>query len=558
MTISKIHVLYDEAQGTWHNVFEAPGLNGIPVRAVVPREMQEPRRVARALLNAGATISLDDIALSLVAAAIEADAPIVHQRAQVGWLPRGAAFVSLNHVANHPLNQVTYAAPEKAASAIGAEAQSRGTLEGWQQLIAIAQHSTAMIVCLCATFAAPLLWLLKRPSFGLVLVGPTRWGKTTAQVVGASAQGHGQAEDLPNLNATSAGLLALAKATNDHALFIDEIGTARGPKRDIYVTLRDSTYALMSGRDVIRHPSWTGLGSGSPSTFRVIVVLSSEHSPDIWAARNGETRDPGETARLIGLPLAALGATIFDRPPADVSAANRAGWERTQLARLHNGMPRQRGVAFARYLDAIVRRPKETAARARRLITRFETDVAPASTSPVARDIVAKFGVQFAAGVTAADAGVLPISKRVMASAIHRACLAALNALPDPQAELRRDVERLKEGLSGASIRDATHLDGPTLRLLPQADGFFRSRGDGREYVVRAQVFSSWFATPAQVRAVLDHLAEEGYLQLSRPASQGRSNAWAQGQPLWPNGIRPRSITIFLPRGLDDLTSGAG
>jgi hypothetical protein len=261
-------------------------------------------------------------------------------------------------------------------------------------------------------------------------------GKTTAQIVGASPLGFGRSQDLPTLNSTPAGLLAAAKATNDHAFFIDEIGTARGPKRDIYVALSDSTYALMSGRDVLRHPSWTGAGGEGPSTFRVIVVLSSEHSPDTWAARNGETRDEGETARLISLPLEALGTSIFDRPPSAATEPDRLLWEREQLARLHEGLPKQRGVSFARYLDAITQKPRKTADRARDLVKRFERHLGSKASSPVARDIVSKFGIFFAGGIVSAEAGVLPIPKRVIASAIRKACLAALSALPDPHANL--------------------------------------------------------------------------------------------------------------------------
>jgi hypothetical protein len=92
--VSKIQVVNDQAEGTWHNVFEAPGVDGRPVRAVVPRENQEPLRVARELLSVGAAISAGDNDRQIIAAALRTEAPIVHRRAQVGWLPRGGRLSS--------------------------------------------------------------------------------------------------------------------------------------------------------------------------------------------------------------------------------------------------------------------------------------------------------------------------------------------------------------------------------------------------------------------------------------------------------------------------------
>ena len=133
-------------------------------------------------------------------------------------------------------------------------------------------------------------------------------------------------ESLPTLNATEAGLLETAVACNDAMLPINEVGTARGSKRDTYSTLRPFTYALTSGRDVLRHTSWTG--GGKPGTFKTILVLSSERSPDDWASHGGDQRDDGETVRLIGLPVLRPGfTTIFDRRPKDLYDDDAGRWE---------------------------------------------------------------------------------------------------------------------------------------------------------------------------------------------------------------------------------------
>lgn len=336
---------------------------------------------------------------------------------------------------------------------------------------------------------------------------------------------------------------------------INEVGTAQGKKRDIYEVLRETTYALLSGQDIIRHPSWSG-ASGGTGTFNVIALFSSEISPDAWAARNGETRDDGEMARLIGVPVLAPGCgTIFDRPPAKLSGDALAEWERAQFKRLHQELPNQRGVALRDYLDDLLQDVEGHTAKAGKLVAMFEADVATPSLSPVARDIVAKFGLLFAAGVLAADVGVLPLHRKAVGPAVRRACLAALAELPDPQGELRADLATLRERLAGGAVTNLETCSRQEERLIRNADGFRRLRegGKGEDFVVRAQVFTGWFGTPMRVRRVLEWLDNEGFLDHGRDRTATRSNEWAQKQVTWPDATRVRSVSIYAPNGVADL-----
>ena len=88
--------------------------------------------------------------------------------------------------------------------------QISGTKKCWQDLVRVARHSTAMTLALCAAFAAVLLVLVGRASFAIMLVGPSKIGKSLVQLVAASVLGYGREQDLPSLNATPAGLLAAA------------------------------------------------------------------------------------------------------------------------------------------------------------------------------------------------------------------------------------------------------------------------------------------------------------------------------------------------------------
>ena len=555
-SVRKIYQLFDEEKQIWFDVYEAPGIEGCAITAEVPREVLQPRAVCAFLLSKGAEAASVEDAVAL-AAAIATEAPVVRRAARTGWRDGHNAFVSHRFVAPEVAE---HAVLPPHCPLVGATGQLKvcGTLEGWQELIAVAQHSTAMIVALCATFAAPLVALLHRPSFALALFGPSKIGKSFIQLAAASAMGFGREKELPSLNATPSGLQAAALAFNDHMLPINEVATARGKKRDIYEVLRDTTYALLSGQDTLRHPSWSGAGGGT-GTFGVIALFSSEISPDAWAARNGETRDDGEMARLIGVPVPVLAAgwgTIFDLPSPGLSGDARAEWEKEQFKRLLEELPNQRGVAFRDYIDDLLGHVQARSARASALVAMFEAAVVTPGLSPVARDIVAKFGLLFAGGVLAVEANVLPLNRRMVGLAVRRACLAALAELPDPDSELRADLATLRERLASGAITNLETCSRQEQRLIRNADGFRKVRegGKGEEFVVRAQVFAGWFSTQLRVRRVLEWLDDEGFLDHGRDRTTGRSNEWAQKHMTWPDATRVRSVSVYAPNGLADLT----
>lgn len=175
--------------------------------------------------------------------------------------------------------------------------------------------------------------------------------------------------------------------------------------------------------------------------------------------------------------------------------------------------------------------------------------------SAVARDIVAKFGVLYAGGLLAGEAGVLPLDRMMVAQAVRRACLAALAELPDPQGELRADLATLRERLTSGAVTNLETCTRHEERLIRNADGFRRLRegGKGEDIVVRAQVFTSWFVTPMRVRQLLEWLDDEGFLDHGRDRTAKRSNEWAQKQVTWPDDTRVRSVSIYTPNGVADL-----
>ena len=194
-------------------------------------------------------------------------------------------------------------------------------------------------------------------------------------MIAGSVEGIPAENRLPNLNATNAGLLALAPIFNDHLMPVNEVSAAKGAKKDIYLALREFTYQLAEGRDLLRHPSWNK-SETQCTPFTCIFLFSSEHTPDVWAARHGELRDPGEVPRLIGVPAYSPGDfTIFDHPPDGLQDEQLRDWERDQFRKIRARVQRHRGAAMVRYAEYLIKHRKGLAKRTRALVRNFERKV---------------------------------------------------------------------------------------------------------------------------------------------------------------------------------------
>lgn len=551
--IKKVAQLCNERDGNWADIYEADGVSEARVRVEVPREVREPHNVRKLLLKSGADVSGLDHCRGEIITATQSDAPIVHRAAHTGWRDPGAQYVTQRKVLGAEDGSVL----PPPLSPLAQNLDQRGTLEGWKALIEVARYSSTAVLVISAAFAAPLLRPLNSPSFAIVVYGGSRKGKSQAQLMAASAVGFGAEEDLPTLNATPAGLIEAALTFNDCILPINEIGTARGKRSDKYQVVLDATYALTSGKDVIRHSSWNGASAGATS-FKTLPILSSEYSPDEWAARSGETRDPGETARLIGVPVnLEKHFSIFDKFPELEPNQSREDWAGEQFARLREGLPLHRGVAFSAFLEAMISRGAKGHAANEERAESFRYSLEEYATNPIRRDIIRKFAVLYAGGMAAVDAGILPLSEDVIWEAINRTCTRTLRAMADPEADLKADLLKLKGLLEGAGVIDADNASTKQKRNMDGADGFFESEQSGAKYIIRCTVFTRLFPSGPRTRRVLEWLDSEGYLRHQRDFKPGVSNEWAQVQTIWPNGQRIRSIAIYIPGDLDVLDLAA-
>ena len=108
-------------------------------------------------------------------------------------------------------------------------------------------------------------------------------------------------------------------------------------------------------------------------------------------------------------------------------------------------------------------------------------------------------------------------------------------------------------------LRDGLGVLRAKTRNLPKANGAglksaegFRTGGMRYRATIRADVFKGWFADMRQPNLVLKSLRSKNALP-SRPmppSKNGPAIVWAESQPTWPDGSRPRSIVINVEPGL--------
>ena len=117
-----------------------------------------------------------------------------------------------------------------------------GAIEKWKDAYKLAKKSPVARLIVAAAVAPFLLKILGERNFLLYIVAPTRAGKTTALLLGASAIG--DEKIIRTFDATKNGLAGAAADVNDYAFLIDEKQVADNRLKETFDTL---VYALANG-----------------------------------------------------------------------------------------------------------------------------------------------------------------------------------------------------------------------------------------------------------------------------------------------------------------------
>ncbi|MBX3535103.1 MAG: DUF927 domain-containing protein [Xanthobacteraceae bacterium] len=526
----------DEKTGDFELSVEFETVKGKTKRLVIGRD-ESDAALHRLLRKKGAKISrnLEQAKPYLSALAkTEHTVPSAFRAANIGWRASGAFVLPTRILGKSSEDDLV---PPK-LSHVSAQwpMKAKGTVEEWKSAIKPTQFSSVMMLCATLPFAAAMLRHSGRSSFGILLYGNSKRGKSTATLVCSSALGIFDELDLPTFNSTDAALDQLPACFNDLPTPINELGSSVMKGVALADMLQNFSYKVGDSKG--RQYSEAAIASGVvpfPLRWFTIVLSNSEKSARAISEATNHSRAQGATIRLCDLPIMGEGMDdIFDLCE---KADGRIARSKRRLVAIRDGLK----VAYGRPIRAFIRSYQKTAAAS--LVTlkdrreRFAISLVAEDDTPEVQHLIDNFAHIYAAGSLAVDFDILPYSKKQLRKAIRICFKRAKNMMPSNVNLLREAKRTMRQAIdSGRFGRDRSYVDG------------YIDTNEPRKLVVRVDALKSILHSPMQASLLLASHAEKGRLPKARsvPNPLTDSIQWASSQPTWPNGERPRSIEILF------------
>ena len=505
-------------------------------------DLDDRKALVKKLTNLGAFFSKmeakNKCALDKLLAA-KRKAKRINFAARVGWYGSGyKAYLLAKQVIGAANSGVAIRPPQQLKSdRLSTGIRPRGEHADWLSTVAShAKFSSRMVFGISAAVAAPLLGMAKLPSFGILVHGPGKAGKSTMLVAAASVGGYGQERDLPNFRASDAAFGEIPAAFNDSLLPLNELGLLKGSAAEKYLRLRDFTYGFAEGRGTTYSKLAPIDGAGAALEWRSILLATGEEPANEIARDAHAIRMVGELVRWIDLIATRNGvADIFDRIPENVPEERRAKWAENRCITIRDGCEQNHGVAIRHFIRRIIQHRRTIQQDLVSLRETFVDHVIDKNDGPAVRHLAKCFGHVYAAGIIAVRFGTLPWSEKLV-----RKCIA--RCYGDARRELNTEADLLRDGLGvlRAKTRNLPKANGGGLKF---ADGF-RTGGMRYRATIGAEAFKGWFPDERQPNIVLKFLREKNALPSRRTPKPGVAIVWAESQPKWPDGTRRRSIVI--------------
>ncbi len=517
----------------------------------VPRSILRNRKLLRdGLATAGAYFSLsDDVNVSALDNLVTNDNHAARWKyvPSVGWQENGKAFILPRKVIGKSSSPIKLKPPMFQSSTQRVKIGKRGTHEAWVETVAKpAQFSSGMVFGICCALAAPLLRPAKLGSFGVLISGPSKVGKSTLLVAAASVIGIGQEKDLSNFKTTPAAFGELPALFNDSLLPLNELALLNGGASERYEKLRDLAYGIAEGRG----KTYSDLASDKMHAreWRCVALANGEESADQIAERAGETRLAGEAIRFIDLKATYEDdPDIFDRTPHSVTPMQRPKWFEEQCRKIRKGCSANHGVVLDRFIKYLIGARKEIARDIQKLSNDFMLMVEKSGDALEVRHLARCFAHVYAAGIIGVRSKSLPWGELLVRNCITRCYRNARLQLKSEGQLLQQGLTTLREKLASITL---PHVQvGKVSSIAARCKrGFYRKTSLGQEITIHPDEFKSWFDDRRQPSIVLQWLRSKNALpgKPVPPANPGIAIVWAESQPKWPDGSRPRSIVIDL------------
>jgi hypothetical protein len=554
-----IAIAEDQTTGEFIAIIEFDDIDGEVRRLEQPRSsLRKIEQLKDALDNAGASLSMNDRENEKAIRRLYASAAGAERwkyAPSVGWYDGHRAFVLPYSTIGMPRGTARILPPRRFANNPALELRSKGRHKEWLSSVAEpARHSSSMVLGICMALAAPLLDFRDFHSFGILLSGPSKSAKSTALVVAGSVIGIPEENKLPNFRTTDAALGELPTAFNDMIMPINELGLLKGTRKDRHDRVRDLAYGFAEGRGTT-YSKFVGQHNGNRDhKWRTLALGTGEETLERIAQNSGDSRSMGETIRWIDLCGAKSGAKdIFDRQM-NISADDRITWVRRQCQSLRAAVTKNHGVAFEHYIKRIIKNRLKISEWISPLIDEFIRNTAEEGDHAAILHLASCFGLIRAAGILGVRFGTLPYSEKFVDRCIMRNYRAARRTLRTDTELLRSALRRLRTKLNSPGVIRSVAKKGRRADTFKIADGYMDRTGSRTKVTIRAEKFKGWFDDARQPALLLRWLQSKKALlcKPTLPTKSGNAIVWAESQPEWPNGSRPRSIVIELGDGLLD------
>jgi len=556
-----IAIAEDEATREFMAVIEFSDIDGQVRRLEQPKSsLRKIEQLKEALDNAGAYLSTNDRECRDAIRALSNSADTAARwkfAASLGWYDGHRAFVLPDRVIGRPKGDARILPPRCLTNQQRFELGCNGSHRKWKRLVAKpARRSSCMVLGICMALAAPLLDFLDFHSYGILLSAPSKSGKSTALVAAGSVIGIGREQDLPNFRITDPALGELPATFNDLLMPLNELGLLKGRTTDRHERVRDFAYGLAEGRGTTYSKLAPRDGENRRAQWRCLTLGTGEETFDQIALAAGEYRAMGAAIRWIDLRATLRGLKdIFDRCPTSVPADDRATWVRRHCQRLRRAAADNHGVAFTHFIKRIIKRRGKIATRLQPLIDEFIKNAVDDADEPAIHHLASCFGLIRAAGILGVRFGTLPYSEKFVDRCIMRCYRAAKRGLRTDTELLRSGLRRLRAKLESSNLLKVVGKKRHCANAFRVADGYMDRSGSSFTVTIRAEKFKGWFDDPRQPALVLRWLHSKKVLpsKPTLPAKPGNAIVWAESQPEWPDGGRPRSVVIELSARLLDL-----
>lgn len=388
------------------------------------------------------------------------------------------------------------------AAAVGPY-EARGTLADWQEGVgALASGHALAVLAISAALAGPLLYLAGQEGGGVNFFGPSSKGKSTLLQIAASVWGRGGSPGFVRAwRATANGLEGAAASASDTALILDELGVVEA--RDA----GSAVYSLSNGGGKQRSARDGSLRE--PKSWRVLVLSSGEVPVETKLAEDrGRRARAGQLVRLLDIPVdRGFGYGAFDNGGPDNDAGAIA-------KRFKTAAQNSYGTAGPEFVRNLISNGID-GETVRAMVSDFVESSKPAGADGQIDRAAQRLGVIMAAGDLAVAFGLVPWPHGAVRTAAAWALKVWIEGRGGKQpAEVRQAIEavRLIIEQHGDSRFEDIDVDDDKARVVSNRLGWRSGNGEGREWMIPAEIWRTEICAGLDPKFVARVLAERGML----------------------------------------------